>query len=151
MPSIDGKLKYSFIPNMMGIPNKGVEDMNPNLINLIINLVLAVVTGFFIYKDARARDFNWLMWTILPATVFFGSGIVSSLLILLLLMGVYLFSRPKGPLTACPHCKKRIHSILAFCPFCRNSVKRECLRCHETVDWEATRCPHCRSTNLTDS
>lgn len=125
--------------------------MDSNLIGLAINLILAVITGFFIYKDARARDYNWLMWTLLPVMVFFSPSVSGSVLILLMLVGIYLFSRPKGDLIHCPHCKKRIHSVLAFCPFCRNSVKRECLKCHETVEWEATRCPHCHSANLTDS
>jgi len=125
--------------------------MDSTLITLIIKLVFAGALAFFLYKDAKARDYNWLMWTLLPAIVLFGSTLTTSIFFLSVLLLIYLNARPKGDLNPCPHCKKKIHYILAFCPFCHNSVKRECLRCHETVDWEATRCPHCHSPNLTDS
>lgn len=125
--------------------------MNPNIINLGIKIVVAGVAAFFLYRDAKARDYNWFMWTLIPIVVIFTPGLFSSIFTIAIILGIYLFSRPKGELTPCPHCKKGIHNILAFCPFCRKPVKRECLHCHETVDWDATRCPHCRSTNLTDS
>lgn len=126
--------------------------MSSTVVTIIIKVILAGVIAFFIYRDARARDFNWLLWMLIPVIgIFFTPGIPSSVIISLLLVGVYLLFRPKGALKPCPHCKKKIHDILAFCPFCRQSVKRECLRCHETVDWDATLCPHCRSANLTDS
>lgn len=122
-----------------------------NIVEIIIKLVLAVGTAFFLYRDARARDYSWLMWTIIPIIYFFTPGIFGALFSLFLIVIIYTSTRPKGALKACPHCKKKVHTVLAFCPFCRQSVKRECLRCHETVDWDAVICPHCRSANLTDS
>lgn len=120
-------------------------------VELGIKLVLTAGSAFFLYRDARARDYSWLMWMIICIFVFLTPGLIGSFFALLLVFAIYFSTRPKGELTPCPHCNKRVHNILAFCPFCKRAVKRECLRCHETVAWDAVICPHCRSTNLTDS
>jgi|SRR5690554_89665 len=125
--------------------------MELNIVEIVIKVVLAAGTAFFLYRDARARDYSWLMWTIVPIIIFFTPGIFGALFSLVLIAVIYTATRPKGILKPCPHCKKKIHTILAFCPFCKQPVKKECLRCHETVDWDAVVCPHCRSRNLTDS
>lgn len=121
---------------------------------LIIDWALKIVTGlilaFWLYRDARSRDFYWPMWTMAPVMILFVSGF-AWIIVVILIIAIYLAIRPKGVLLACPHCKKRVHDELAFCPFCRRSVKRECIKCHHTVPWDAVSCPHCRSTALTDS
>lgn len=120
------------------------------IIDLAGRLLTAVILAFWLYRDARSRDFSWLMWTIAPAMLVFLGGfawVPTSLVIL----GAYIGTRPRGKLLSCPHCKKSIHEELAFRPFCRRSVKRECIKCHRTVPWSAVSCPHCRSTALTDS
>lgn len=123
--------------------------MNQTVVALVVKVLLVAGLIFYLYKDARARDYTWMMWAFMPIIIIFTPGIGGAIFAALLLFGVYLLSRPKGELVPCPHCKKKVHTILAFCPFCRQSVKKECLRCHDTVDWEADRCPHCGSTNLT--
>ena len=121
------------------------------LVEFGVKLVLVAGSAFFLYRDARARDYSWLMWIFLCALALFTPGLIGAFFSLLLIFAIYFASRPKGELKPCPHCKKPVHHILAFCPFCKKPVKRECLRCHETVEWDAVACPHCRSTNLTDS
>ncbi|NLM37381.1 MAG: zinc ribbon domain-containing protein [Firmicutes bacterium] len=116
---------------------------------LIIKLMLTGGIMFFLYQDARARDYAWFMWTFIPVIAVFAAGFAGSIITLALIFLLYLLTRPKGGLVKCPHCGKKIHNVLAFCPYCHQSVKRECLRCHDTVDWEAERCPHCGSANLT--
>ncbi len=110
----------------------------------------AVVLGAWLYRDSRSRDFSWLMWTLTPVMLVFLARF-AWVPGALLLLGVYLGIRPRGKLLHCPHCKKLVHEDLAFCGFCRRSVKRECLKCHRTVPWEAVSCPHCHSTALTDT
>lgn len=117
---------------------------------LVIKAVAILITAVWLYRDARSRDYYWLMWTIAPVMLLFLSGI-AWIVALALIVAVYIGVRPHGALLSCPHCKKRVHDELAFCPFCKRSVKRECLRCHRTVPWEAQTCPHCRSSALTDS
>jgi DNA-directed RNA polymerase subunit RPC12/RpoP len=128
-----------------------VIGLDSTIMSIIIKLVLTGGLMFFLYKDARARDYSWLMWTLAPVLLLLTSSLGSSVLLLVLILAVYMTTRPKGGLSTCPHCSKKVHHILAFCPFCHQSVKKECLRCHDTVDWNAERCPHCGSMNLTKS
>ncbi|NLC53929.1 MAG: zinc ribbon domain-containing protein [Firmicutes bacterium] len=123
--------------------------MESAIVLLIIKVVMAGGVMFYLYKDARARDHSWFMWTFAPIIAIFTPDFVGSVLAVLFIFILYTMTKPKGELVKCPHCAKKIHDILAFCPFCRQSVKRECLRCHDTVDWHADRCPHCGSMSLT--
>ncbi|HHZ20676.1 MAG TPA: zinc ribbon domain-containing protein [Firmicutes bacterium] len=121
-------------------------------VKLIIRCIIAVALGIYLYRDSRSRDFHWTNWVITPALVIFPMfNLVISLAVAIIILGLYLAIRPKGLLYPCPHCKRKVHPILAFCPFCNKQVKKECLKCHDTVDWNATHCPHCNSTNLTES
>lgn len=119
-------------------------------IEWVIKAVAILIAAVWLYRDARSRDYYWLMWAIAPAMLLFLSGI-AWIVALVLIIAVYTGVKPRGALLFCPHCKKRVHDELAFCPFCKRSVKRECLRCHRTVPWDAQMCPHCRSSALTDS
>ncbi|HBL37111.1 MAG TPA: hypothetical protein DDZ55_09905 [Firmicutes bacterium] len=123
--------------------------LDSTIVSIIIKVALAGGLMFFLYKDARARDYSWFMWTFAPVIILFTASLGSSLFLLALILVMYMATRPKGEIRVCPHCGKKVHYILAFCPFCRKSVKKECLRCHDTVDWDAERCPHCGSMNLT--
>ncbi len=129
----------------------GVIKLSSDLLLIVAKLVLAGGLMIFLYRDARARDYSWFMWTFLPAIAIFTPDLISTIFAFILVIGMYLVTRPKGVLLSCPHCGKKAHYILAFCPHCRQSIKRECLRCHDTVDWDAERCPHCGSMNLTKS
>lgn len=124
-------------------------NLNSTIVIIVAKLVLAGGLMFYLYKDARARDYSWFMWTFIPVITIFTPDLGSTLFTSLLIFVMYMTTRPKGDLITCPHCGKKAHNILAFCPHCRQSIKRECLRCHDTVDWEAERCPHCGSMNLT--
>jgi hypothetical protein len=118
-------------------------------IPLILKIVVIGLTSFWLYRDSRARDYNWVIWTFVPVTALFTPDNFFSIVIIALVIIVYLSSRPKGALTLCPHCNKKIHDILFVCPFCRKNAKRECLNCHEPVPWEAEQCPYCKSKAIT--
>ncbi|HEX3048474.1 MAG TPA: hypothetical protein VHY08_27240 [Bacillota bacterium] len=121
-----------------------------NYIPLIINIAIGLLLAVFLYRDSRARDYNWVLWTLLPVvTVFTAASIFFASFFQLAILVLYLILRPKGALTKCPKCGKKILNILTICPFCRKDAKRECLNCHEPVDWEADQCPFCKSRNLT--
>lgn len=126
--------------------------MSSVYINFIIRCVVALSLGFYLFRDTRSRDYNWTIWVVTPVLVVLPTNnIIIAFSIAIIILGLYVLMRPKGQLYPCPHCKCKIHPILAFCPFCHKAVKRDCLKCFDTVDWNATRCPHCNSTNLTES
>lgn len=105
----------------------------------IATLVVAGVAAWWTFRDARGRDANPLLWA---------AGIVISALMvgyvgIPIVFGAYLLLRPRGALLVCPHCKRRYIYNLAFCPHCAKPVKKECLRCHDTMPLDAETCPHC--------
>lgn len=117
------------------------------LILIAVKVTLGIILALFLYRDARGRDFQWQFWVISPLLLLFNFWWLA---VFIIPIG-YLMFRPKGKMLHCPHCSKSILDELAFCPFCKRSVKRECLKCHYTVAWDATSCPHCRGTALTDT
>lgn len=120
------------------------------IVELAIKIVLAAFLAFWLYRDAKARDYSFMVWTFLPVIVLLTPQPVLAVIYLALILVFYLILRPKGPLTRCPHCQKPIHDILTVCPFCRKNAKRECLQCHEPVPWAAEQCPYCKSRALTN-
>ncbi|NLJ86413.1 MAG: hypothetical protein GX322_08230 [Firmicutes bacterium] len=110
---------------------------------IAINLAVAAPAAYFIYRDSRGRDANFVIWTatvIIAGLFFLGPfGPIGTGIILL----IYMLARPKGAMRTCPHCNKRALSWLAFCPHCKGALKRDCYRCFEAVDVEKEHCPHC--------
>lgn len=119
-----------------------------NIVDLIIKVIVAAPIAFWLYRDARSRDYNWFFWVIVPFLVIFTPWVIAIPYFIILVIA-YFMLRPKGALFKCPHCKKPVHEILFVCPFCKKNAKKECLSCHEPVPWEAEQCPHCRSRAIT--
>lgn len=116
---------------------------------LILKIVLMIPMMIFLYRDSRARDYSWMLWTMLPFTLLFAYNMMFIFFWASGILAFYFAFRPKGTILKCPKCGKPIHEILTFCPFCRREAKRECLQCHEPVPWEADQCPFCKSRSLT--
>lgn len=124
--------------------------MNATLLDWAGKILVGGALAFWLYRDARSRDFSWMMWMLSPFILLFFPPLFWVVPAFLLPL-VYIGFRPRGRMLVCPHCKKKAHEELAFCPFCRRSIKRECLKCHRTVPWESISCSHCHSTALTDT
>jgi RNA polymerase subunit RPABC4/transcription elongation factor Spt4 len=116
---------------------------------IIFEAVLLIPLAFFLYRDSRARDYSWMLWTMIPFILMFATSYVMAVIFAAGILVFYFMLRPKGAILKCPKCGKPIHEILTVCPFCRREAKRECLQCHEPVDWEAEQCPYCKSRALT--
>ena len=104
---------------------------------------LKVASGVFalvwMYRDARARDANPVLWT---------TGLALGALFIhwvLPIVGavVYALFRPKGKLGRCPHCGAGHIEWFAQCPRCEGQLKKDCPHCRESVPYRSTRCPEC--------
>ncbi len=107
-------------------------------------LTLALV-GYWLYSDAKARDYHPVIWAASGVLLgFFGVGVLGPIL-LAAVMGLYMLKRPKGPLRICPHCRKPAMDALANCPRCKGILKKDCYRCFQVVDVTMDRCPNCNA------
>lgn len=118
------------------------------LVEIIIKIIIALPLGIWLHRDAKARDYSWMLWTCSPFILLL-APLPAAIILAVILLVVYLILRPAGALLKCPHCNKRVHEILFICPFCQKNAKHECLNCHEPVPWEAEKCPYCQSRNIT--
>lgn len=104
---------------------------------------LKVASGVFVlvwlFRDARARDANAILWTTALA---FGALFVHWAIPLLGAL-LYWFVRPKGRLEKCPHCGAGYLYWLAECPKCEGPLRKDCGRCRSSVPYTATTCPEC--------
>lgn len=118
------------------------------LLEIIIKILIALPIGIWLYRDSKARDYSYMIWTFSPIVILI-APLTAAIILIPILLGFYLFLRPSGSLLKCPHCNKKVHEILFVCPFCQKNAKHECLNCHEPVPWESLQCPHCQSRNIT--
>lgn len=106
-----------------------------------VNLGIGLLVAWWVYRDAKSRDSNPLIWA---AAVAVSGIILANPIAIAVAFFAYMLLRPRGRLFTCPHCNRRYLDYLAFCPHCGKAVKKECLRCHETMELDATECPRCR-------
>lgn len=102
-------------------------------------IAIGILSAIWIFRDARSRDYNPLIWAIICIFLAFTVNALAPLVV----VAVYLFLRPRGELLTCPHCCKRYVRNLAFCPHCGKPVKKECLKCHDLMELDQDACPHC--------
>lgn len=105
----------------------------------IATIAGGVVSAWWVFRDARRRDHNPVIWAV--GCVF--SALTVGIPAVLAVLAAYFLMRPRGELLVCPHCSKKYIHNLAFCPHCRKPVKKECLKCHDVMELDAETCPHC--------
>ncbi len=99
---------------------------------LVAFLLLAILLGVYVYRDAGRRGMNALLWTLV---VIFVPSLIG-LIIYLLVRGNYSDLR-------CPDCDTPITNQYAVCPRCGAKLRPACPACAMPVepDWQV--CPRC--------
>ncbi|NLS45048.1 MAG: hypothetical protein GX969_04845 [Firmicutes bacterium] len=103
------------------------------------SIVLALLSAWFIYRDAKCRDYNPAIWVVACIFTALTVGVFGTLAVVI----AYFLLCPRGKLFICPHCSGKYIYKLAFCPHCGKPVKKECLGCHDLMGLDAKICPHC--------
>ena len=110
-----------------------------------IKLATLALVGYWMYSDAKSRDYHPVIWTASALLLgFFGIGVLGPILLGLTML-VYTLKRPRGPFRQCPHCRKPALDSLANCPRCNGILKQDCYRCFTVVDVTMERCPSCNA------
>ena len=104
----------------------------PVMIVLVLIILLPFIVGFFIYRDARQRNMNAILWALVTALApaFIG------LIVYLLVRGNYMNLR-------CPQCSTPVMETYVVCPKCGAKLRPSCPNCKAPVepDWKV--CPRC--------
>lgn len=94
-------------------------------------ILLLVGIGVYVYRDAKARGMEPVLWTIVAMLIPYFVGLV-----------VYLIVRQSRART-CQQCGRGVPADAAFCPHCGASVQGACSACGRMVPSSAAYCPSC--------
>lgn len=102
------------------------------LLMLAVFLTVPVLIGVYVYQDARRRNMNAVLWTLI--------AIVAPALIGFI---IYLLVRGSYPDLECPQCGAPVTEQYVVCPHCGAKLRPACPNCATPVepDWKV--CPRC--------
>lgn len=107
----------------------------------LLAIAVGIIAVFWMFRDARARAFYPILWTVPFALIYFTLHLFSPLAGVVLFL--YLIFRPKGKILPCPHCGARHLESLAMCPKCEGPVRRDCPHCQASAHYHDSKCPEC--------
>lgn len=101
---------------------------------VVLSIVTTILIGVWIYKDAKKRDMDATLWTLLAILIPSYIGVI-----------VYFASRDKEKLYVCPRCGGKVKKDYAVCPTCSLPLKRQCQQCGLPCETTWHNCPRCSS------
>ena len=101
------------------------------LIGLIITGALVAI-GVYVYRDARNRGLNAVLWTLIAVLAPSLVGFI-----------IYLLIRGSHPNMNCPNCDTKINDQYVVCPKCGTALKPSCPSCKTPVEPDWKLCPKC--------
>lgn len=104
------------------------------LLMLIIILILAFAIGAYVYRDARRRGMNAVLWCLIAV---FAPSLIG-LIIYMLIRGNYSDLR-------CPQCSTPVKEQYVICPNCGTKLRPSCPNCAMPVEIDWKICPKCTS------
>lgn len=105
------------------------------LLMLAVFLTVPVLIGVYVYRDARRRNMNAVLWTLI--------AIIAPALIGFI---IYLLVRGNYPDLECPQCGNPVTEQYVACPQCGAKLRPACPSCARPVepDWKV--CPRCAAS-----
>ena len=95
-------------------------------------IVVPLLLGIFVYRDAKSRGMNPLLWA-------FAAALCPSFLGLI----VYLLVRGNYSNWRCPRCGGPVRETYTACPQCGAKLKASCHHCGGAIEKAWQVCPHC--------
>lgn len=113
--------------------------MNIMLVSLIpfliitgLFLVVPILIGVYVYRDATERGMNALLWTLVAVFVPSLIGLI-----------IYLIFRENYSVLSCANCGEKVQASYVTCPSCGASLKEKCPHCGAAVESHYNVCPRC--------
>lgn len=104
----------------------------PVFILVAVSIVLPFIVGVYVYRDAKRRDMNAILW----ALVSVAAPALIGLIVYLLVRGNYSSLR-------CPRCEAPIKEQFVVCPQCGTKLRPSCPHCAAPVESDWKVCPKC--------
>lgn len=104
----------------------------PVFIVLAIAIIVPFIIGFYVYRDARRRGMNALLWALVAAV----APALIGLIVYLLVRGDYANLR-------CPNCDALVKEQFVVCPKCGTKLRASCPNCATPVELDWAVCPKC--------
>ena len=105
------------------------------LILLSVFLIVPILIGVYVYRDANRRGMNAVMWTLIALLAPSMLGFI-----------IYLLVRSSYSDLECPKCGTTIKEEYVLCPKCGAKLRPFCPNCSAPVepDWKV--CPRCAAS-----
>lgn len=102
------------------------------LLVISIFTFLPILVGVYVYRDAKRRDMNAPLWTIIAILAPSLIGFI-----------IYLLVRGNYSNLKCPRCDATVTEQYVVCPKCGAKLKPSCPNCSTPVESDWTVCPKC--------
>jgi len=99
----------------------------------LLVLIVPILVGVFVYKDASSRGMDAILWALVAALAPSFVGLI-----------IYMIVRSNSSKT-CLRCGRHISNDFKVCPYCNHSLYLRCSQCGKEVasDWKV--CPYCKN------
>jgi len=111
----------------------------PFLIIIGLFLVVPILIGVYVYRDATERGMNALLWTLVAVFVPSLIGLI-----------IYLIFRENYSAQSCANCGEKVQTSYVTCPSCGASLKEKCPACGTAVEAHYNVCPRCSAALVHD-
>lgn len=99
---------------------------------LLFILMIPLLIGVYVYRDASRRKMNAVLWTLIAVAAPSLIGFI-----------IYLLVRGNHSDMECPKCQTTITDQYVVCPKCGAKLRPSCPNCSSPVDPDWTVCPKC--------
>lgn len=104
------------------------------LVVVFLTVAIAAGVGVYVYRDAKKREMNAALWTLV---VLLAPGLIGLI--------IYLIVRSDREIksTSCASCGSKIDESFRVCPYCSHVLKPHCPHCSHPISAGWYSCPSC--------
>lgn len=102
------------------------------MLMILFNLAVPICIGVFVYRDAKTRGMEPILWALVAALVPSFIGLI-----------IYLVVRSGYAVYHCANCGAAVEEQYAVCPRCGADLKLRCPSCGRYVQADWQMCAHC--------